>query len=266
LVLDNKDIESIIKILHDAAQVIMQYYIDNDYTAQNKKDSSPVTSADLDSDRLITTRLKALFPDIPIVSEESGSHDYNDRKSYQYLWLLDPLDGTKEFLNKTGDFSINLALIHGQKPILGFIYLPISKEVFVGIKGKGSYLYSHEGEEQKLKVNTFSLDNEGIKIVTSRHHLDAHTQSSIESLNKPEIIAAGGALKFLKIATGDADYYPRMIHIMEWDTAAGQIIIEEAGGQLVDITTGQPLVYNKPTLKNPHFLASGKIFHDTIQI
>lgn len=256
----SKDIESIIKILHDAGKVIMQYYIDDNFNAQSKSDNSPVTSADLDSDKIITSGLRILFPNIPIVSEESGSHDYDDRKNYTKLWLLDPLDGTKEFLNKTGDFSINLALIEDQKPLLGFIYIPLTHEVYVGIKDKGSYCIAPDGKKRNLNVNRFSLSQTGVRIVTSRNHLDHHTQKSINKLANPTIIPAGGALKFLKIASGEADYYPRMISIMEWDTAAGQIIIEEAGGQLIDIETQKPLIYNKPTLKNPYFLASGKIY------
>ncbi len=255
-----KDIELIIKILHDAGKVIMQYYIDDNYNAQKKSDNSPITSADLDSDKIITSGLRKLFPYTPIISEESGSHDYNDRKNHKELWLLDPLDGTREFVNKTGDFSINLALINDQKPILGIIYIPLTHEVYVGLKGKGSYRISSKGEKRNLSVNSFSLSQPGVRIVTSRHHLDQHTQHSINQLNNPKIIAAGGALKFLKIASGEADYYPRMISIMEWDTAAGQIIIEEAGGQLIDIETSKPLIYNKPNLKNPYFLASGKIY------
>lgn len=259
-------IDSIIKILHDAGEAIMKYYIDENYQSQSKVDNSPVTSADLASDKIITQGLELLFPDIPIVSEESGAHDYSERKSHKKLWLLDPLDGTKEFLNKTGDFSINLALIHDNKPILGFIYLPISKDVYVGTQGQGSYILKNNGEKKTLQVNTFSLKSPGLKIVTTRHHLDKHTQETINKLDNPKILALGGALKFLSVACGDADYYPRMINIMEWDTAAGQIIIEEAGGQLIDLQSGNPLVYNKPSLKNPYFLASGRIIEDVIQI
>lgn len=244
----------------------MEYYTRGEYHYDSKHDHSPVTSADLDSDRLITEGLKEMYPDIPVVSEESGAHDYNVRKHSEILWLLDPLDGTREFMTRTGDFSINLALIENQKPVMGFVYLPVTKEIFVGISGQGSYMANSLGEKTPLTVSRFSLKSPGIRVVKSRHHTDPGTDDYVNSFDKPEIKEMGGALKFLSIAKGEADYYPRMSHIMEWDIAAGQVIIEEAGGQLVDMESGLPLTYNKPVLKCPFFIASGQISEDVTQI
>jgi 3'(2'), 5'-bisphosphate nucleotidase len=259
-------IQPVIHLLREAGAQIMEYYTKGEYHYDSKHDHSPVTSADLDSDKLITEGLNHFFPDIPVVSEESGAHDYDVRKHSKILWLLDPLDGTREFMTRTGDFSINLALIENQKPVLGFVYLPVTEEIYVGISGHGSYMLNSFGEKTSLTVNKFSLNSPGIRMIKSRHQTDTKTDEYISSFDKPDIQEMGGALKFLSIARGDADYYPRMSHIMEWDIAAGQVIIEEAGGKLVDMESGLPLTYNKPALKCPYFIASGQISEDVAEI
>lgn len=198
------------------------------------------------------------YPDIPIVSEESYIPPFEIRKSYNYIWLLDPLDGTKEFVNQTDEFSINLALIKNNEPVAGFIYLPVYKKLFYAIKGLGAHKIVN-GNQSQLFCNSFKLTDNNLKIVISRNHLDSNTKQYIDQINNPVLIKLGSALKFISIASGEADYYPRMINIMEWDTAAGQIIIEESGGKLVDAQTNLPLKYNKPSMFNPYFIASGQI-------
>lgn len=259
-ILTPENVQDISSLLTEAGTAVMKIYeaVDISYKTAYKKDNSPVTDADLMSNKIISTGLSDIFPDIPIISEESNLDSYHQRKKWEYAWLLDPLDGTKEFINRSDEFSINLALIQNGTPVAGFIYLPVFKMLYYAIKGSGAF-EAFENQNNSISVNTFKLDQKGLRIVASRSEMDSSTRSYIDILDSPEIITLGSALKFISIAKGDADYYPRMIHIMEWDTAAGQIIIEEAGGALVEADTGLPLSYNKPTMINPYFIASGKI-------
>lgn len=246
-------------LLDRASDAIMHIYKRNQYHSNLKADQSPVTEADLVSHKIITEGLQSLYPDIPVLSEESTHTAYNIRKEYDYMWLLDPLDGTKEFINRTDEFSINLALIHKGKAVMGYIHLPVFRKLYYAIHQKGAF-ETVGMATRKLEAARFSLLDSGLKVVGSRSHMDHKTKQYIDELDKPQLIALGSALKFISIATGEAHYYPRMIHIMEWDTAAGQILIEEAGGSLVDANTGKPLVYNKEVLTNPHFIAAGNLY------
>lgn len=222
-----------------------------------KADQSPVTEADLASHEVITRGLSSLHPDIPVLSEESKPEEYAVRSTYPFMWLLDPLDGTKEFLHRTDEFSINLALIAEGKVVAGYIHLPVWNKVYFAHKGKGAFELA-DGNLRKLEAAGFSLQDAGLKVVASRSHLDHLTKTYIDQLVQPTMLPLGSALKFISIASGEAHYYPRMVNIMEWDTAAGQILIEEAGGSMVDASTGRPLMYNKPDLFNPYFIASGR--------
>lgn len=250
---------SIVSILTEASDIIKKIYWSQDFNTELKSDQSPVTTADIKSHEYIMHELALLYPEIPIVSEESELPPYDVRKKWEYFWLLDPLDGTKEFLKRTGEFTINLALIQGTKSIAGFINIPLQEKTYFAIKDLGAFCYQSDGDHTPLQVNTFDLNKKGIQVVASRNHKDKKTQVYIDALNEPEIIEKGSALKFISIASGEADYYPRMINIMEWDTAAGQIIIEEAGGSFVNAETGMPLSYNKAEMYNPYFIAAGKI-------
>ncbi len=256
---DQKLRYAIFDLLVEAGDKIMTYYRSEEYETFQKDDKSPVTSADLASDEIITKGLAALTPSWKVISEEKALPEQNEQKQTDYFWILDPLDGTKEFLHRTDEFSINLALIHGKEVVAGYIYLPVFRELYYAVKGYGSFQYHENSKEKRLQVNSFSLKDENLKVVTSRNHIDYGTRVYLEKLNNPNLISMGSALKFINIANGKADYYPRMIQIMEWDTAAGQIIIEEAGGSLVNANTGEPLTYNKPGMINPYFIASGKI-------
>jgi 3'(2'), 5'-bisphosphate nucleotidase len=258
----NKDeVKRIIGAIRNAGEAIMDFYQDDKSALQTyiKSDDSPLTIADTTANDLICTFLKRNFPEIPIISEEKEIEDYEIRKNWTYLWLLDPLDGTKEFLNRTDEFSINLALIHDHSVVAGFIYLPVFDEMYYAIRGQGAFHILEEDSVKPLNVNTFSLKNRGLNVMVSRSHQEMETQKYLDELDEPNLLTKGSSLKFINIAKGEADYYPRMIHIMEWDTAAGQIIIEEAGGSLVDAINGLPLSYNKPSVFNPYFIASGKI-------
>ena len=223
-----------------------------------KIDHSPLTKADTVSNEIISAALAVILPDIPLISEESNLESYDIRKSWKYVWLLDPLDGTKEFINRTDEFSINLALIKDGIPEVGFIYLPVFKTLYYAFRGFGSFKIEN-GIEIKLSADTYKLNQTGLRVVVSRQGMDSETTKIVHCLDNPLILPLGSALKFISIAEGDSDYYPRMVHLKEWDTAAGQVIVEEAGGSLVDAKKGIPLTYNKASMINPTFIASGKL-------
>jgi len=246
------------KIALKAGECILDIY----HKAQNfeiisKNDNSPLTIADKNSNKIICESLLALNPVFPIISEENDDVPYESRKNYDYFWLVDPLDGTKEFISRNGEFTVNIALVHREKPVLGVIYVPCRDELFYAIKGAGSFKIK-DGEKTRIYASDFSLKKEGIRVVVSRSHQDPETRKIIESLNNPQIISKGSALKFLILAEGMADYYPRMSPTMEWDTAAAQIILEEAGGKVLQ-ASGEEMIYNKESLVNQYFVAQGKI-------
>lgn len=249
----------IFDLLDQAGEAIRNIYGSSDFKIDNKSDKSPVTEADILSNNIISGGLKALFEEIPILSEEGEIPHYDIRKTWDFVWILDPLDGTKGFINKTNEFTINLGLAFNETLVAGFIYLPVNRQMFFASKGMGAFHYQTSGKHLKLTVNRINLKNPGLKVLASRHHRDARTQKHIDQLDNPIIFERGAALKFVSIANGEADYYPKMARIMEWDTAAGQILVEEAGGLVVQAENGQPLTYNKPDLHSPHFIASGKI-------
>lgn len=252
-------VEEIYDLLDKAGQVIRDIYSQSEVNVEFKSDNSPVTLADIRSNIIITEGLNALYNSIPILSEEGIIPDYSERKNWDYLWVLDPLDGTKGFINKTGEFTINLGLVLRDTVVAGFIYVPISQKMYFAFKGKGAYHYQHDKRHIRLYANDVNLRAKGIKVLVSRHHKDTVTQSHINTLNDPITLERGAALKFVSIASGEADYYPKMGSIMEWDTAPGQILIEEAGGSVLDVDMGLPLRYNKPEMNNDFFIASGKI-------
>jgi len=223
---------------------------------QYKEDASPLTEADLAADKIIAVHLTAAFPDIPLISEETNAPAYAFRQDWPLSWLVDPLDGTKEFLRKNGEFTVNIALLQGTKVIAGVVVAPVRKELFWAGKGIGSWRLQKEGARQ-LRVKDFSRQDAGLRIVASRSHRDAETEAFIASHKEPVIRAMGSSLKIVLLAAGDADIYPRFAPTMEWDTAAAQIILEEAGGVLVEAETARPLRYNKPDRHNPFFIAYG---------
>lgn len=253
-----------------------------DFSVELKEDRTPLTEADRASNSIITRGLQELFPDIPVISEENQEIPYEVRRSFEYCWLLDPLDGTKEFLQRNGEFTINLALIHRGQPVAGFISVPCKNLFYYAIKKEGAYKVeqdrasvSREKEPRqengsgqsnifpvqgvRLRAAEFSMDQPGLAVVASRSHFDEQTKKFIENLNQPRLTNRGSSLKFMMLAEGQAHLYPRLSRTMEWDTAAGQAILEEAGGQVVDFYTRRPMTYNKESLVNPPFLASARL-------
>ena len=250
--------EDLINIAKVAGDKIMEVYDSGDFDIKEKEDDSPVTIADKKANEIICSRLLKLYPDIPIISEEELETPYSIRKNYDYCWIIDPLDGTKDFINKNGEFTVNIALVKEGKPILGIVHLPAHEKTYWGLKNEGAFC-EFKSNITPIKVSTFNLKQENLRVVCSRSHFNQETADFIDTLNRPQKISIGSSLKFLLLAEGNAELYPRLGPCSEWDTAAPQIIIEEAGGKLFIFGTENPLVYNKENLLNPHFLAMGKL-------
>jgi 3'(2'), 5'-bisphosphate nucleotidase len=248
--------EKVIPIAIEAGKKIMEIYNTKDFQVEYKEDDSPLTIADKASNDILNAQLSVLTPHIPIISEENDAIAYEDRKDFSYCWVLDPLDGTKEFVARNGDFAVNIALIHFGKPVLGIICVPVLNIIYWAVKDGGSYRIEN-GIEEKIMCNDFNINDLGLRVPVSRSSLNEATKQYISRYNEPVLLPRGSALKFMNIAEGSADIYPRIGTTMEWDTAAPQIIIEEAGGKLLDMITKLPFVYNRPSHKNPDFLAMG---------
>ena len=251
-------IQALIPVSREAGKAILEIYNSSDLGVQNKTDSSPLTAADIASNAIICDALQKLSPDIPIISEENVDLPYSERSKWDYCWIVDPLDGTKEFIKRNGEFTTNIGLVHDQKVIAGIVYIPVFDEMYYAIKDEGAFKIADNKTEQ-ITASEFHKTEEGLKVICSRSHLNEKTKDFIDTLSNPELISKGSSLKFLTIAQGDAHIYPRMAPTMEWDTCAAQIILEEAGGHVwQDGTNKQPVQYNKEDLLNPYFIAQGK--------
>ena len=254
----NLDVKKLLKpleeLLLEAGSAVMEIYGQDDFQVENKSDGSPLTLADRTAHELITDYLGRLTPDIPILSEESAEIPWTERQHWLTLWLVDPLDGTKEFIKRNGEFTLNIALIRNGKPVLGAVYAPVQKLLYIGCQGQGSYCVGRD-KRQILSGPTGSGDV--IRLVASRSHMslavgDFH-QSLLAAGLKCEVIGMGSSLKLCLVAEGVADVYPRFGPTMEWDTAAAQAVVENAGGRVLTLDK-EPLIYNKPDLHNPWFL------------
>lgn len=248
-----------------AGQAILEIY-NRDFKVAFKEDASPLTEADAASDQIIKERLSGSFP---ILSEEGKSIPYGERKNWKTFWLIDPLDGTKEFIKKNGEFTVNIALITRGKPVLGVVYVPVTGVLYFAADGLGAYRYevsssdfSAESEEwisQAQKLNGSELPAT-FTIVASRSHLSPETEAFIEDCRKQhgtiELISKGSSLKLCLIAEGKANVYPRVAPTMEWDTAAAHAVAKYAGCQVLDFYERTELIYNKENLLNPHFLVT----------
>jgi 3'(2'), 5'-bisphosphate nucleotidase len=248
------------QLAEEAGQAIMRIYTqsaDADLLVAQKSDDSPLTLADLASHRHIADGLALLTPDIPVVSEEDReSHIHS--KPQGCFWLIDPLDGTKEFLSRQGEFTVNIALIEHGEPIWGVVYAPSFHQLFWGGKDFGSFRQDESGTVP-LAVSQPAKPENLIRAVVSRSHLDAETSAFVTKLGSVAFIRAGSSLKFCRVAEGNADIYPRLAPTCEWDTAAAQAVIEGAGGHVYN-THGARLQYGKPDLLNPGFIAASMPF------
>ncbi len=255
--LQNIDTQILTQIAKDAGDAIMKIYA-QDFTVEMKADKSPLTSADKASNEVIVARLQKHFPNIPIISEETRLLSYSERKNWEYCWVVDPLDGTKEFIKKNGEFTVNIALVHKGESILGVIYIPVKEQMYYAKKGEGSFKVEN-GETTQIQTTTIN-PNETVKVFVSRSHLNEDTQKFVDQLKEKysevELVSAGSSLKFTLIAEGKAHFYPRFAPTMEWDTAAGHIIAEAAGATVTKQPEGVPLRYNRKNLLNPYFLVT----------
>ncbi|NOY64292.1 MAG: 3'(2'),5'-bisphosphate nucleotidase CysQ [Nitrospirae bacterium] len=274
----------------EAGREILKIY-STDFEIERKQDDSPLTIADMNSHRIIVKYLEEtrLYHDnnIPILSEEGKDIPYQERQGWEYFWLVDPLDGTKEFIKRNGEFTVNIALIHRGRPKIGVIYIPVRDTLYFSACGIGAFKISRASTEISilsniinntidinipslsiLKNSLYTEPEEPVRIIGSRSHSTPLVEDFIEkiktSFGKIEFISAGSSLKFCLIAEGRAVIYPRFAPTMEWDTAAGQAIVEEAGGRVIDMETMTALKYNKKSLKNPFFLATANLHEDLI--
>lgn len=242
----------LIDIAKQAGDTIMKVYDSGNFTSTTKDDNSPVTKADLAAHKVLDKELNNIIANCPVVSEENPG-SLRHRTSNGMFWLIDPLDGTKEFIARNGEFTVNIALIKNGKPILGVVYAPVIKTFYWGGKQFGSYKQIKTQAKEKICVKTDKSDF--CLVVASKSHLNQETIDFINKLGNHELVQAGSSLKLCKVADGSADIYPRLAPTSEWDTAAAQAVVEGAGGLVLD-TNLNPLVYGKPDILNPHFIVT----------
>ena len=249
----------------EAAKEILKIYHSDDFEVQLKSDDSPLTRADLVSHQVIESYLKPT--NIPILSEEGKDISYDERKDWDQLWIVDPIDGTKEFIKRNGEFTVNIALIENQRPILGVVYAPVLNELYFSSNKLGGFKVSVD--LTNFDVNNLidssvklplSREDKTFTIVVSRSHLSDETVDFIEEIKKEKgdvrLISKGSSLKLCLVADGSADCYPRFATTMEWDTAAGQAICEHTGFRVIDWETKKDLLYNRPKLLNNWFVVN----------
>lgn len=255
------------QIARAAGIAILEIYQRAHVEVQRKDDNSPLTAADMASEAVIKTGLEKLDDQYLIISEERTEVPYADRAKAHRLWMVDPLDGTKEFLKRNDEFCVCIALLENDQPILGVIHAPVTGISYAAIKGGGAQVISTDGKIKQLprrrapekltKPKTQNPEAKGLRFGVSRSHLNEETTAYLSTFEAPIQVPMGSALKFCAIADDAMDVYPRFGPTMEWDTAAGDVLIHEIGGALVDARTGKPLVYNKQNLLNPPFIAKG---------
>ncbi len=254
--LNRRRLDQLVEIARRAGDAILEIYA-QDFSVVKKADSSPLTQADLASHRLICDALARLDPETPVLSEESTEIPFSERSQWQEYWLVDPLDGTKEFVNRNGEFTVNIALILDHVPVMGVVHVPVTGQTYFGAMALGAF--RRDGEGDALKISCREPVAEPIVVVCSRSHANPHLAQRLKTIGPYELISMGSSLKFCLVAEGKADFYPRLGPTSEWDTAAAQAVVEAAGGRVTSLD-GQPLLYNtREGLLNPHFL----VFADT---
>jgi 3'(2'), 5'-bisphosphate nucleotidase len=249
----NALLDPVLAIANRASRAILEIY-DSDFAVELKDDRSPLTAADRAAHAIIVEGLSALLPVFPILSEESAGNEIEDRRSWPRYWLVDPLDGTKEFIKRNGEFTVNIALIDGHEPVLGVVVAPVLGTAYAGAVGSGAFRQSG-GQREPITVRRPAADP--LRVVGSRSHASPELAAFLDTLGPHEMKPMGSSLKICLVAAGDADLYPRLGPTSEWDTAAAQAVLIAAGGSMMDLS-GQPLAYNaRESLLNPHFLALG---------
>lgn len=241
----------VVGLAREAGREILGVYA-SAFTVQEKPDSSPLTEADMRAQDVLVRGLRRLAPEVPILSEESDDVPFETRRRWDWLWVVDPLDGTKEFIQRNGEFTVNVALVHRHRPVLGVVHAPAVETDYYACEGYGAFK-SSEGRARPISVETPA--RRPVRVVGSRSHRGSSLDGFLGRVGAHELVAVGSSLKFCLVAEGAADVYPRLGPTCEWDTAAGQCVLEQAGGQVVDLE-GRPLAYNaRQEVLNPFFLA-----------
>ncbi|MCZ6704140.1 MAG: 3'(2'),5'-bisphosphate nucleotidase CysQ [Ignavibacteria bacterium] len=248
------NISELCAVAVEAGIAILEVYNSDDFEVELKSDNSPLTRADLASHDLIKQKLTLLYPDIPILSEEGKEIEFDKRKEWDKFWMIDPLDGTKEFIKRNGDFTVNIALIENKKPVLGVIHVPVTNETYFGDLENGSYKIEQGEKAKRINVSSKS-DNEELIVVQSRSHSGEEESEFYSNYKIKERLSRGSSLKICMVAEGKAELYFRSGPTWEWDTAAGHAILEAAGGYIIN-KYKSTLVYNKQILKNFGFIVS----------
>lgn len=260
--LEKIDIEEIVAIAKEAGDAIMEIYA-RDFAVAYKEDESPLTEADTRSNEIIVSALKSLYPDIPLLSEEGKEIPYEERKTWEYYWCIDPIDGTKEFIKKNGEFTVNIALIHHDTPVLGVVYAPALGDMYAAKQGEGAFKNG-----QRLPLRRNEAPEKLLHVVASKSHLSEETQAFIDDLAKTteriEQVSKGSSLKLCMVAEGEADVYPRLAPTMEWDTAAADAVVRESGKMTYQYDNNTQkasaaVIYNKENLLNPWFVVKSTL-------
>ena len=247
-------LDPVIQIAYQAGKVIMEVY-DAGFSVEEKSDHTPVTEADMAANKVIESSLKELTPHLPILTEEAKPTPYSERKKWPRYWLIDPLDGTREFIKRNGEFTVNIALIDGGESVMGLVYAPVIGVLYYAAKGQGAFKQASTNEPELIHVKE-KCSGKTI-VACGRSHPTEEMENFVKSLGEHEIIRVGSALKSCLVAEGKADIYARLGPTSEWDTAAAQCVVEEAGGAITN-TAMQRLRYNsKDDLLNPHFFVVG---------
>ncbi len=254
---ENVEIEEVKRIARAAGAAVLEVY-ETDFAVVAKEDASPLTEADRRSNAVILEGLGRLDPAIPVISEETRTLPYEERRGWELFWLVDPLDGTKEFIKRNGEFTVNIALVRGGTPVLGVVYQPVGDHLYWAAEGSGAWKSSGGGAPTRLSGGGHYSDKDAVVVVASRSHLTDEVREFVAALEaagkRVEFRSAGSSLKLCLVAEGAADVYPRLGPTMEWDTAAAHAIALEAGRKVVAHPGGEVLRYNKENLLNPHFM------------
>ena len=232
---------------------------------RQKSNDSPVTIADIAAHQTLSVGLRQIIPGLPVLSEETAMVPFAERKEWERYWLIDPLDGTKEFLKRNGEFTVNVALIENHRPILGVVWVPAHGVGYFAVAGGGAFRQFEGKIAEPIRIQP--LRWRPVKVVGSRSHVSPDMDKFLKKLGNHEMIAVGSSLKFCQVAEGKADVYPRLMPTAEWDTAAPQCILEEAGGKVLSLVDGKPLSYNhKDSILNPNFVAFGDDGKDWLKL
>jgi 3'(2'), 5'-bisphosphate nucleotidase len=251
------EIKKIINIAKEAGDAILKIY-EKDFEVYTKADESPLTEADQAANAIILDGLLEAYPTIPYISEEVKTQSYEERKNWEYCWLIDPLDGTKEFIKKNGEFTVNIALIHNGVPILGVVHVPVQNKTYYAEQGKGAFVIEENHASRQIENRTHYSELDDIVVVASRSHLSQEVVDFVEDLKSKgknvEFLSSGSSLKFCLVAEGKAHVYPRLAPTMEWDTGAAHAVCLEAGKNVYVYADKTPLKYNREDLLNPWFI------------